>query len=538
LPKAEKIHLEILEKLGEGLSLREVAVQTGFSLQTVFKTKKKATERILSLYREGVDSRLIAERLGFPLSFVERVLENADEEQKRIETLEKIEQALKEGGRREGGEESEDLSHKGIDINIEQEEEKMASEPERTEEVREFSASTKILRDLLRRVRGISESDIETICEFHEECPELYESNPWALTNLLSAYGIKAPKVNFIVQQYLTALYGTPIASNVPWGGWNPGTPQWNPYMCPVPWGSHNTNPGKSKEEEIDLDKEMKRFLQAQTIATLRGGGMMQPGPFMAPFSIVKTEPVLDASGKPVKDEFGNPVVKTTFLPFMPSMEGGGKKEEGGGSRVVEELLKMEKDRSDKMEAKILELTKALAEEKTKVYEERIKDLQERLNALAQRNPLDDVSETLSKLKELGVLQSTNPEIVRMNTELQKWMHEQSISLEKWKAEQEEKRLERLEGIERMKQWGKIVSEGIDKVGSKLAGAFAEGYLMGKTGGGGSNPFSVSVSEMPTEVLEQKLSEATSLKQKLEQAITGLQQELARRKATTQPASS
>jgi len=99
----------------------------------------------------------------------------------------------------------------------------MASEPERTEEVREFSASTKILRDLLRRVRGISESDIETICEFHEECPELYESNPWALTNLLSAYGIKAPKVNFIVQQYLTALYGTPIASNVPWGGWNPG---------------------------------------------------------------------------------------------------------------------------------------------------------------------------------------------------------------------------------------------------------------------------------------------------------------------------
>jgi len=56
---------------------------------------------------------------------------------------------------------------------------------------------------------------------------------------------------------------------------------------------------------------------------------MMQPGPFMAPFSIVKTEPVLDASGKPVKDEFGNPVVKTTFLPFMPSMEGGGKKRGG-----------------------------------------------------------------------------------------------------------------------------------------------------------------------------------------------------------------
>jgi len=165
-----------------------------------------------------------------------------------------------------------------------------------------------------------------------------------------------------------------------------------------------------------------------------------------------------------------------------------GKKEEGGGSRVVEELLKMEKDRGDKMEAKILELTKALAEEKTKVYEERIKDLQERLNALAQRNPLDDVSETLSRLKELGVLQNTNPEIVRLNTELQKWMHEQSISLEKWKTEQEEKRLERLEGIERMKQWGKIVSEGIDKVGSKLAGAFAEGYLMGRTGGGGSNP--------------------------------------------------
>ena len=499
---------EILRHLSNGMTQEETARRVKCSRRTVVRVKRDVEKRVRELVRQGLNVKQISEKLGVSMPFVNRIVMKMAYEipVKGVGEVNFDPSQLKIGGGEEGGEESPNSSNgpqngTGGERNVPEEEE----------------SSTKLLRGILERVRGISEDTIASICDFFNEQPEAYESNPANLLGLLQAFGVKPAKASFVVSQFMTALHGVPVT--MPLGApWNPGQQGWS---VPVwPWYGHN---GREREEEKrrveeerrkseELDRYFKHFLQASTIQMLRGGGQSAWPPWMS----VTFEPVLDASGKPVKDEMGNPIMKTIASPGMfPGMQ---RREGEGFPSFFGELVKMEKERANEMEKRYLDALKTMSEE-------RIRELQEQVAALSTRNPLALAEETLKRLKEMGVLTpgGQSLEIAKLNTDLQKWMHEQQIAMEKWREEMADRREERIEARERMREFGNIVRQGISELGSPVVKAFSEGYLSA------SKESKKKISDMTTAELEAYLREAPKVKQKIDEGVEAIKAELARR---------
>jgi hypothetical protein len=522
-----------MELLGQGKPLVEIAREVGLSSPMVCRVKKYSESVIISEWEKGKKPEEIAEEQGIPVFWVYSVIikllkEKMDEKVKSLGLIPQTENRVPENGGtedpiergeegEEGGTNPEDssLTQRDLPQNLPQSgsrkvkggDGKMAGEVEE-------ASSTRLLRDLLQRAKGISEDTIEAICSFHEEATEQYENNPYNLLGLLQAYGVKAPKAQFIVSQYMQALHGVPISYQT-WWGWGQGTQGGVYQLPPYPYPPVYQNAKQEKNEEIDLDKEMKRLLQAQTIAVLRQ--QQQPFPTMMPWVSVKLEPVVDSSGKVVKDEFGNPVYKTTTIPLMSpeGMAGGASKTESKGTTLAEDLAKMEKQRADQMEQKYLTLLETASKA-------RVEELEKRLESLASRNPLEDAVEIVEQMKKLGLVGNTgNYDVEKLKLDLEKWKHEQEIAMEKWREEMKLRREEREEGRERMKIFGETIRDGITKIGAPLAGAFADGYRAGA----GVLPKSTApvqqkpISEMSVEELQRMKAELEARMQKAPEII-------------------
>lgn len=531
---------EILRLLGEGLSIRRCAERLKCHPSTVWKAKERASKRVKGLVKKGMGVDRIVEVTHYPKGFVEEVVREmayeipvkgpdegtvpfdepflSDTPPSEGKTVYHRgpgalnrhpsdtpsdrggvylgEEAGTDGDSPTyniggGGGEGENLdtesdsrhqvSIKSFSVDTRETPQgvypdsvtiKKSRGGERVEE-RQEELSTKALRDILRRIR-VPEETIETICEFYSENPEMYEQNPALLLGLLEAMGIKAQRAMFVVSQLMMALYGIPPSWGYPVV---PGQPQ-GPA---VPfWPQHNPSK-ESKGSDDEMDKWFRRFLQASTIQIMRSGVGQPPYPVYPPYATIIQEPVLDSTGKVVKDELGNPVVKTVINPApLPAGRKEEHREEGRLAetmvRMAEEMAKLEKQRADALESKFMELVKSYSEE-------RIKDLREQVMSLATRNPLAEAEDVIKRLKEMGLLSigsAPSLEIAKLNTELQKWIHEQNMAFRKWQEEMRERRLERQEALARAKMFGNTVRQAITDLGSPLVSAFVEGYRSGQ----------------------------------------------------------
>jgi hypothetical protein len=522
---ANPTYQRVMELLGQGKSQVEIAQMVELSTSMVNRVKKYSESIIISEFEGGKKIDQIIEEHGIPPIWVYQVLarhlrekwgEKARELGLKVnglkeETTDRVPENggndsayIEKGeGREEGGTnpKEKDLP----DLPFTQSHSKKAKGGDGMgEEIKEEASSTRLLRDLLLRVGGLSEDTIDRICSFHDESPEEYEYNPYRLIDLLEAYGVKAQKARFIVSQYMRVLHGVPMGYYPTWYGWEGA----QGAVCPMPYPPSPygvpRNPNK-EEEEVDLDKYMKRLLQAQTIATLRQQN--QPFPWMMPWVSVKLEPVLDSSGKVVKDEFGNPVYRTVTMPMIsPEGLSGASKGETKGGSIAEEIAKMEKQRADQLEQRYLTLLETTSKA-------RIEELEKRLEALASRNPLEDAVDMVEQLKKLGLVGNTgNLDIEKLKLDLEKWRHEQEIAMEKWREEMKMRREEREEGRERMKVFGETIKEGIVRMGAPLAQAFADGYRAGT----GVTPKTSSTATPQKPISEMSVEELQKLKQELE----------------------
>jgi len=520
---ANPTYQRVMELLGQGKSQVEIAQIVELSTPMVNRVKKYSESVIISEFEKGKKIDQIIEEQGIPPIWVHQVLarylrekwnEKARELGLKVNGLKKeITDRLTENGNitlpniggGEGGEEgSANPNEKDLPKpDFTQSHSKKAKGGDGMgEEIKEEASSTRLLRDLLLRVGGLSEETIERICSFHDESPEEYEYNPYRLIDLLEAYGVKAQKARFIVSQYMRVLHGVPMSYYPVWYGWEGA----QGAVCPVPYppSPYGAPRNHKEEEEVDLDKYMKRLLQAQTIATLRQQN--QPFPWTMPWVSVKLEPVLDSSGRVVKDEFGNPLYKTTTIPWMPpeGMAGGAPKAESKEG-LAEAIAKMEKERADKMEEKYLSLLEATSKAK-------VAELEQRLEALASRNPLQDAVDVVEQLKKLGVVGNTvNLDVEKLRLDIERWKHEQEIAMEKWREEMRLKKEEREEGRERMRIFGDTIKEGIVRVGAPLAQAFADGYRVGA----GVIPKTSSTTTPQKPISEMSVEELQKLKQEL-----------------------
>jgi hypothetical protein len=280
----------------------------------------------------------------------------------------------------------------------------------------------------------------------------------------------------------------------------------------------------KEKEEPDDIDKELAKQAKISTLRLMQASAM----PFTSPSTGTQLMPALDKEGKPMVDAYGMPL-------FRP-VHGAASQ----GSDLTKELLLSEKERANKMEEKFLDVLK-------ESKDQRVGQLAEEVQALRSRDPVQELVDMADKLKEIGAFKASSPEnveVVKYKTDVQKWMHEQTIQQRRWEKEQdmkfrqwlEEQRARRDEvkqGREQILELGKTLREGIKEVGRPLAQAVGEGAKEGfkapKSSGASSNHQRASLAEMSNEQLQEQLLKAQEAKRLVEQAETQLHQELQRR---------
>jgi hypothetical protein len=512
--------------LGEGSTQEEVAKSVGISRSLVKWIKSKYMEEVKHLASQGLRASAIAEQLGIDPKFVEKCIlelelkgaqDGPESSTGRSDSVRIPEErdapsyigedrgegvgldefpALPTGRQSTGGQVQDKKEVKKVEV-----EKGTDGEPQ----------VVRLLRALLERLPGISATNVEAILGFVREDPDRYTNDPFQLMPVLGAYGIPYARQTFIVQYLFSALHGMPypqMAMGMP----NPGAPY--PFFMP---------PRMEKKEEVDLDKYMKQYLQAATIQMLKGGQM---SPAAVPWATVTQEPLVDSTGKVVKDETGTPILRTVVSPVPPRWFGGGqenreaKKEEGGKSELWE-LLKLERERALKLEDAVKDMI-------VKVSEERVKGLEDQIRAVASRNPLDDAVEIIEKMKKLGVAGEPNVEVARMNLDLQKWMHEKSMEYQKWLEEMRDKRVERQENLQRMQTFATTIKDGMKEAVVPMVQSFIGGY---KEGQGMRKSFE-AMSDQELEEYRRKAEETVSTISSLRSKID---EELSRRRVKAAP---
>jgi len=285
-----------------------------------------------------------------------------------------------------------------------------------------------------------------------------------------------------------------------------------------------------SKEPPDDIDKELAKQAKISTLRLMQANAMSVNSPMGG-----QLVPAVDKEGKPMVDPYGIPVFRYAPGANVPS----------GTSDFTKELLLTEKERGDRMEEKMLDV---IRESK----DSRVGQLEQEVTALRSRDPVKELVDMADQLKEIGAFKVSSPEnieVVKYKSDMQKWMHEQTINQRRWEKEQdmkfrqwlEEQRARRDEvkqGREQIMELGKTLREGIKEVGRPLADAVGagakEGFKTPRRGGpGATNPSRASLNEMPTEQLHEQLVKAQEAKRLVEQAEVQLVQEIQRRQQAT-----
>ncbi|MCL6578410.1 MAG: hypothetical protein K6T73_03375 [Candidatus Bathyarchaeota archaeon] len=280
----------------------------------------------------------------------------------------------------------------------------------------------------------------------------------------------------------------------------------------------------KSKKEEQDeIDKELAKQAKISTLRLMQASAM----PFAMGPTGAQLVPALDKDGKPMVDAYGMPLFRASPGAVQPEHS------------LAKELLLSEKERADKLEEKFLDILK-------ESRDQRVQQLDEEVKALRSRDPVQELIEMADKLKEIGAFKAASPEsleVVKYKTDMQKWMHEQSLQQRRWEKEQEmtfrqwleemkQRREEIRHGREQIQELGRTLREGIKEVGKPLAQAVGEGAKEGFKAPKpkGNPPQRSSLAEMSDAQLQEQLLKAQEAQRLVEQAEAQLMQELQRRR--------
>lgn len=180
----------------------------------------------------------------------------------------------------------------------------------------------KKLRDILEAVPH--KGDVDRIMEYYIRNREAFYNNPPRLFELLRAFNVGALKARFIVSEFFRKPWdvGVPYASHHPYVGFQL-----------VPW--------REGEEEKEEEEEEWNGLREMIGVLLLSRAISQPPSPTLPFWVVPMmsyptcEPVI-IDGKVPKDEFGNPICRVTFVPYLQE-----SKPEEEGERVLEVIKEL-----------------------------------------------------------------------------------------------------------------------------------------------------------------------------------------------------
>jgi hypothetical protein len=382
-----------------------------------------------------------------------------------------------------------------------------------------------LLEKFLRGTSGISAEKIPQIIELYEMKADEIDQDPAILYNLLTMSGISPYKAEKVFANFLRFTKAEDYEGIQPLMMMNARGQTipmfFNPLSKSYEKGKGNNNEESDEDPEIaKLDKlmtkamyirmmdmfgggggsekknknfeEMKELLQLRMMAgvaqAMNGGGFGMGGmggmsPFMAP----EIEFALSEDGKPITDAMGNPVpvrIRQVPIPMMQQQQQTQK--ETTDSKVIEILgnaLSSEKENSASN-------LKVLADGYSKLQEQQMGYLSDRLNVLEGQDPTDGIITMVSKLKELGVYgdkSTDNIEIKKLDMDLNKWKHEQNTQLQKWIWEQKQTMADKQYARQQLKEIGNSVRYGIDKIGSPVMTEFVKGARDG-AGGGGRRP--------------------------------------------------
>jgi len=291
--------------------------------------------------------------------------------------------------------------------------------------------------------------------------------------------------------------------------------------LFPEAFSAKRVEEGEKREAKDEIDKALER--QAK-IATIRAMQMQSGFPFGT-----QLIPALDKDGKPMVDSSGTPVYKVvpTAFPSQPQQ-----------TDQVFELLKIEKERAGKLEEKLIDTVKESTAKDTKILEDRIKDLE-------SRDPLAYFTNVVDKLRNLELFK-TSPEsleVTKLKTDLQKWMHEESMKMKRWSKEQDiafrkwlderkEHREEMKQAREQIKELGKTLRAGMKEVGGPLAKAVGEGVREGairRKPAAASQAPKKTIQEMSEGELRDQLKKAEEAERVVTEAKRKIIEELNRR---------
>lgn len=253
-----------------------------------------------------------------------------------------------------------------------------------------------------------------------------------------------------------------------------------------------------SNDDQDEIDKVLSKMAKALMLQMMRQ--MVSPQQMPMYPVVTEYEPIIGKDGKVLTDSTGAPILRVVQKPLIPMQQQQQQQvqrehRESGLSSVIVELLKTEKERAKELESKILE-----------AKERELQELKDQIQYLFSRDPLELIKNSVSTLKELGILntlggqqQPFDREIEKMKLDLEKWKAERELELRKWLAEREDKKLEREEAKERVRMLSELGKEAIRNVVAPVAEKIAEGAVAGRS------------------ALQQQISSNTSIEERLQE---------------------
>lgn len=489
-----------------GRPVDEVAERVNASPEAVEAVFNRVVAEWHRDMEKGVPSDIIAGEWGIPSLSVEVAVSD-------------YRRRMKEGGRKGKGD--------GDGVMGESEDEIV--------EVEEYvPPSAKILRRLLEKSM-IPKKTIDTIMEYYVANYSDYEDRPMNLLNLLVGMDVKPNRAKLIVDKFMGILhgYGEQASKLMPepamdydFNGFNPARGR-----------RRSNNDGGETVGMNDIKRSLKEMLEVMTYSTvlknlsmLQGGGGAGGFPYgqVNPFTATILEPVVDKDGKLVTDQFGMPVFKVIYNPVVAQQRMQQQQQQQGtgmNDTIIKAILDLQKD----LWSKVVELN-----------EKKVKELEEQLAYVSQKDPVEEIAKKVDTLKQLGLIKEGGEG--SLNVDFEKWKFEKDLEIKKMMMDREDKWRERQMSFEQMKMITQNLNTALSTIGQPLATAIGEGFLKEKarqlsgpqTQGAGQGEVQGAepdMSVMSNEELAEKLRKADEVEKMAREAKEKLRAELERRVA-------